>query len=187
MRLFTAIPVDDAVVNHAAALRSELAINKPDVKWVEKENYHLTLKFLGEVQPALLLPLKERLTVVAESCPPFSLQLSTLGFFPNRNRPRIIWAGIRGEMDKAEFLGERIDAFLADLGFEPERRRSFHLTLGRVRSERGLSELQTRAASSSQSREVLEFRVEEFYLMESKLSQRGPSYEILEKYILNGY
>lgn len=186
MRLFIAIPVSGVVADYAANLKNELAQGRPDVKWVAKDNYHLTLKFLGEVSPDLLETIKGRLSTVAQSCPSFNLRARGVGFFPNRNRPRVIWTGIQGEIEKAEFLGERIDVYLAELGFEPEKKRSFHLTLGRVRSESGLGDLQNRAASLSEGKQEISFAVGEFYLMESKLSPRGPAYTIAERFFLTG-
>lgn len=186
MRLFIAIPVNEAVKDYAEAVRNELDLNHPDVKWVEKSNYHLTLKFLGEVDPALLDQIKKRLRNVAESCPFFTLSTRGLGFFPSRGRPRVIWVGVYGEMEKAEFLGERIDAYLLDLGFDPEKKRSFHLTLGRVKSEFGLAELQVKAAGITKRGEEYSFKVDRFLLMESKLSSRGPHYTVLESFRLEG-
>lgn len=185
MRLFVAIPVGDEVAGYADALRSELNQSHPDVKWVKKENYHLTLKFLGEVDAKLVPEIRDRLMQAAEYCPPFYLETRGIGYFPNHRRPRVIWAGIRGETDKADFLGERIDAYLAELGFEPEKKRSFHLTLGRVRSELSWGDMQVMAASTQKNEQVT-FRIVEFYLMESRLSQRGPEYTVLGKFSLTG-
>lgn len=186
MRLFIAIPVTDAIKEYAASVRNELDMNHPDVKWVEKTNYHLTLKFLGEVAPASLDEIKKRLNTVAEACPAFSLKTRGLGFFPNRGRPRVIWVGVFGEMNKADFLGERVDAYLSELGFDPEKKRSFHLTLGRIRSDPGLAELQLKAAGVNRRSEEHSFTVDRFLLMESKLSSRGPHYSVLESYRLEG-
>ncbi|MEQ8173663.1 MAG: RNA 2',3'-cyclic phosphodiesterase [Syntrophomonadaceae bacterium] len=186
MRLFIAIPVTDAVKDYAALVRNEMDMNHPDVKWVEKTNYHLTLKFLGEVDPASLGEIKKRLKTVAEACPVFNISTRGLGFFPSRGRPRVIWVGVYGEMDKADFLGERVDAYLTELGFDPEKKRSFHLTLGRIRSDLGLAELQLKAAGVNKRGEEHSFTVDQFLLMESKLSSRGPHYSVVESYRLEG-
>ncbi|HWP96190.1 MAG TPA: RNA 2',3'-cyclic phosphodiesterase [Syntrophomonadaceae bacterium] len=186
MRLFVAIPVSQMVREYAAAIRSELEQSRPDVKWVEAQNYHLTLKFLGEVKADNLKAIQAKLQMAAQACPPFGLETRGVGFFPNSNRPRVIWAGIRGEMDKSEFLGERIDTYLAELGFDPEKKRSFHLTLGRVRSELGLKELCLKTAGVNKCCETISFPVDRFLLMVSKLTPRGPQYSILESYFLEG-
>ena len=121
MRLFVAIAVPDSVKQHARMLRNYLGRSRPDIKWVEYDNYHLTVKFLGEVNSADLPRLKKQLVLTGEAVPPFYLSAGGLGYFPNSRRPRVIWLGIKGELDKAAFLGERVDAYLGELGFEPER------------------------------------------------------------------
>lgn len=135
MRMFVAVPVPDSVKQHARMLRNELGISQADIKWVEYKNYHLTLKFLGEVQEGSRPEISASLRQAAESCPAFNLAAGGLGFFPNLHMPRVIWMGIKGELDKAVFLGERVDAYLSPLGFEEEKDHRFHLTLGRIRSD----------------------------------------------------
>lgn len=186
MRLFIAILVSEAVKDYAVAVRCDMDQNRPDVKWVQRSNYHLTLKFLGEVDSGCLEQMKAGLRLAGSYCPPFDLHIKGVGFFPNRGRPRVIWSGVYGEMDKANFLGDRIDDYLLELGFDPERRRSFHLTLGRVRSDLGVGELQLKAGGINKHQKTIPFRVENFALMESKLSNRGPSYTILESFNLEG-
>lgn len=186
MRLFVAIPVSEPIREHAAAIKRELEQSRPDVKWVEAENYHLTLKFLGEVEAEYLDAIISKLQMAAQACPPYVLETRGVGFFPNHNRPRVIWAGIKGEINKSEFLGERIDTYLAELGFDPEKRRSFHLTLGRVRSDLGLDELRLKTAGVNKRGDSVSFHVDRFLLMLSKLTPRGPQYSIVESYFLEG-
>jgi len=186
MRMFVAIPVPDSVKQHARMVRNELGASRPDIKWVEYQNYHLTLKFLGEVNISDLPILKENLTRVADSAPAFNLSAGGLGYFPNRTRPRVIWLGIKGELEKAEFLAERVDAYLSSLGFEEEREHRFHLTLGRVRSDTNLPALQKIAEQMKVKGKLTAFKVETFNLMMSSLSSGGPVYSILDTFTLNG-
>lgn len=176
MRLFIAVSVPEEVKQHAQAVRDRLR-GGMDVKWVEYHNYHLTLKFLGEVPVSNLNPIKQQLVAVGQEADPFELTPGPIGFFPNRNRPRVIFLDIQGELAKIRRLAERIDSRLSSLGFEPDQHRRFHLTLGRFRSDRG----------SSQSMDLPDaaifhhsFRVDKFYLMESKLSNKGPEYQVLQ-------
>lgn len=184
MRLFIAIPVPDAVKEYAAGIKSRLQSAHADVKWVERENMHLTVKFLGEVEKAQLPMIKEALQNVQDCSASFNLSIHGMGFFPNRNRPRVIWLGVGGELEKASFLAERTDAYLSPLGFEEERSHRFHLTMGRIRSERGLSELLELIHKEEQDLRTLRFPVENFYLMESVLSSAGPHYKVLASYDL---
>ena len=97
-----------------------------------------------------------------------------------------MWLGVKGEMNKAKFLGERIDTYLSELGFEAENKRSFHLTLGRIRSERNLDEIVSTTDSINNGLKSYDLPVEQLFLMESHLSSSGPQYSVLEKYDLEG-
>lgn len=186
MRIFISIPVPEVIKDQALQIRMELSRLKPDIKWVEYENYHITLKFLGEVKEGKLNEIKTRLLMVAQACPAFNFKTNGIGFFPNKNRPRVMWLGVKGEMNKAQFLGERVDTYLSELGFEVEKKRSFHLTLGRIRSERNLDEIVSTTDSINNGLKSYDLPVEQFFLMESHLSSSGPQYSVLEKYDLEG-
>lgn len=185
MRLFTAIPVPEEIKAYASTIRRELDASNPDVKWVEKDNYHLTLKFLGDVSVDLLEPLYDFLERAAVSSPSFKLRLQDMGFYPHQRRPRVIWIGIAGELEKALFLGDRVDAYLSTLGFEAEARRDYHLTLGRIRSERNINELVNKVINQGPSIQTEFFTVREFYLMESVLTSKGPIYTVKRKFLLD--
>jgi 2'-5' RNA ligase len=186
MRLFVAVPVSDSVKEYAWRIRSELGAVKADVKWVEYDNYHLTLKFLGEVKEELIPAIIENLAIGADTSPVFHLSAGGVGFFPNRIRPRVIWMGIKGEIEKAEFLGERADAYLSDLGFEEEKNHRFHLTMGRIRSDSRLPELLKQVAEMGDKEKLRSFKVENFHLMKSVLTPSGPVYSIIHTFSLDG-
>ncbi|SHH12567.1 2'-5' RNA ligase [Thermosyntropha lipolytica DSM 11003] len=186
MRLFVAIPVPEEIKKYAYSLRSELDALAADVKWVEYENYHLTLKFLGDVGDDKLEKIRYGLICAAESSPPFTLKLSHLGFFPNHHRPRVLWIGVKGEMEKAYFLGDRVDAYLEELGFDREEKRTFHLTLGRIRSDLNQDKLVKKVYELSRNIEEHPFTVSNFLLMESFLHAGGPIYKVDSSFTLNG-
>lgn len=186
MRLFAAIPVPDDVKQYARMMRNELGRARPDIKWVEYENYHLTLKFLREVNEKDLAEVKRNLHLAGDASPAFHLSAGGIGFFPNRNRPRVIWMGIKGELNKAEFLADRVDAYLATMGFEPEKDHRLHLTLGRIRSENGFKQMLDVLDKMPGKDKLRSFKVEHFHLIESVLSPAGPKYALLEKITLNG-
>ncbi|MEQ8199838.1 MAG: RNA 2',3'-cyclic phosphodiesterase [Syntrophomonadaceae bacterium] len=186
MRMFVAIAVPDSVKQHARMIRNLLGRSRPDIKWVEYDNYHLTVKFLGEVKGSDLPQLKKQLTLAGESAPPFYLSAGGVGYFPNSRHPRVIWLGIKGELDKASFLGERVDAYLGELGFEPEKEHRFHLTLGRARSENNLREMQKDMEQMEARDKLVGFKVDKFQLMMSELSQSGPKYSELDSFYLKG-
>ena len=116
-----------------AGLRQEIPSG---VTWVKPEGIHLTLKFLGNVKREPLSRLQKAVTsgVIAHS--PFRLYLSGSGVFPNRRRPRVLWAGVQGELEALGDLRHTVENAAVGVGFPPEERPfSPHLTLGRVRRD----------------------------------------------------
>lgn len=166
-------------------LASEVERLRPvarDVAWTARDNVHLTLKFLGEVDHARLPALGEALGHGVAACPAFSLVVDGLGAFPSRSRPRVLWAGVGPGAGEATVLAERVDAALAPLGFPPERRPfSAHVTLGRVRTPRADPRLAEALDHGSVFGRQLVDRVA---LMRSELSPRGARYTELAAFPL---
>ena len=103
------------------------------VRWVPPENMHLTLKFLGETDPALLPGIAAALKRTAASVAGYGYRLKGLGVFPNLSRPRVIWAGLQEGRLETEALFSRLEEELAPLGVAREGRQYFpHLSLGRI-------------------------------------------------------
>lgn len=184
MRAFLAISVPEEVRTLAQQTKEKLASPDVNIKWVEYENYHLTVKFLGDIAVEKGDQIRKLMKTVGENCPPFQLKTNGLGFFPNRFRPRILWIGMEGEINKAQFLAERVDSYLNELGFVPEKQHRFHLTLGRLRSDQGTDKILNAAASFRLK--PISFNVEEFSLMESELTSTGPIYKVIDNFKLNG-
>jgi 2'-5' RNA ligase len=162
MRLFIAILVPDDIKQLALQAKKQLIRIKPDVKWVKYENYHITLKFLGEVNYTQLNKIKQKLEAVSQICAPIRLNSSSIGFFPARNRPRIIWLGFKGELEKAGILSGRLDTALSELGFAAETNRRFHLTLGRMRSLRNIEGFLTITDKINNDLESYDIKVNHF-------------------------
>jgi len=186
LRSFIAIQISDLLIEYVSTIKEKLEAVSPDVKWVEHDNYHITLKYLGDVNTRQINSIKEQLTIVGDNCPQFRLQLKGLGFFPSKTRPRVVWLGIQGEIDKAYFLADRIDAYLAPLGFEPEQKRSFHLTMGRIRSDARINQMMEVASTMQDNIKDYSFMVKNFKLMESQLSVAGPTYTVIKSFPLLG-
>lgn len=142
LRVFIAIDLPESVKEFLRTTSRELQKYGADVKWVRPESIHLTLKFLGEI-PADLVPRLEReLRPVFGTQAPTELSIRGLGGFPGLSRPRVVWAGLVDAAGSLRPLVAALDRVLEPLGFAPERRPfSPHLTLGRVRSNTGISAL----------------------------------------------
>lgn len=155
-----------------------------DIKWVEKQNYHVTVKFLGDVDAKTLPGLQKALASAAASNSVFHLSAGGVGFFPRKNRPRVIFLGMQGDMDKLRLLSQEMDTSLQTFGFEREKHPKFHLTLGRFSSERGIEQMFQRLAQLECTEEHLTFAVTSFLLMKSELSNQGPHYSVIQEYLL---
>ena len=144
-----------------------------DVAWVGRDNFHLTLKFLGDVDPGRLQAIVAALGGAVAGCPPFDLGVGGLGAFPSPTRPRVLWVGLEEGATEAARLAGRVDDALAGVGFERETRAfSPHVTLGRVREPRrqpGLAEVLRGGGFGRQ-------RVDRLRLMQSTLSPHGARY-----------
>ena len=153
------------------------------VRWVRPEGIHLTLKFLGDIDPALVDTVLGSMTRAARGTGPITLALSGVGTFPNVGNLRVIWAGLKGDLELLIELQSRVDEALhADEGF-PRETRPFtpHLTLGRLRQDvpagvrRRVADVIRQAAIEGGA----SWRVEEVALIRSTLTPSGAVYEVL--------
>jgi RNA 2',3'-cyclic 3'-phosphodiesterase len=128
-RLFVALELPPYV--REAISRFQRAYRKaPGLSWTSPEKLHVTLAFLGEVDPRRQKELAARLPQVQVH--PFFLGLAGLGVFPRKGRPQVLWVGVEKPDPRLFQLHGKVEQVLLDLGFEPERRRySPHVTLAR--------------------------------------------------------
>jgi len=172
MRLFIALDIPEEVKRKVEEIQGKLKKAEADVKWVEPQNLHFTLKFLGEVPEERVEEVKAAVKRAISGFSPFKLELKGVGYFGSKSFLRVIW--ISGKSQEAVKLMERLEEELKS--FRPEEReKNLHLTLGRVRSGRGREEL-LKAISDLSETELGEFEVREVKLKESRLSPKGPQY-----------
>lgn len=123
-------------------LQQSLKRCRADVRWVAISSIHLTLKFLGEVDPEIIPNLADSLEKTVKTQRSFGLRLHGLGCFPNLRNLRVIWCGIDGETEGLLQLQRLVEAACGTFGFEPETRVfQPHLTLGRVNGKSNLQPL----------------------------------------------
>lgn len=180
-RLFWAVSFPEEIKRKLYGLQSRLREVQADVKWVEQQNLHLTVKFLGEVERSGIDDILQTVQGAVAGTGTFTLELAGTGFFPGPRNPRVIWVGVRGQVDKFRHLHQCVDASLAVLGFAPDSRRfSPHLTLGRMRSPRGSDALVNRARQVAEELGSLgTVEVSTIELIASRLTRGGPVYSLL--------
>lgn len=140
-RLFIAVDLAIHVVERLVLVQREWAKRLDDsvrIRWVDAENVHVTLKFLGHTEPALVPLLEEALDTLVRPLFPFEVSCQRLGAFPDARSPRILWAGLDPKgAEVMSLLQLSIEQDIASLGFPPEEREfKPHVTLGRVKSDR---------------------------------------------------
>jgi len=180
MRCFIAIEVAEPIKGGIGQSIETLKQCQGDVKWVVSKNIHLTLKFLGNTPEELLPRIGEFLSKIVGSYEPFSIKIYNIGVFPNMKHPRVIWVGIE-DSEILNSLQKDINDSMALLGYEREEREfNPHLTLGRVRSQKGITNL-VKELSRYQGKDFGSMKVENIKLMHSELRPTGAEYYCLHE------
>lgn len=135
MRLFYCVELSPDVRATLDQIAQPLRKIDARISWVRPENFHITLKFLGEVEPALVDTLKALGEGVAHNFQRFELTFDTVGAFPSVHRPRVLWIGSRQVPLTVFKLQEQLERELLTMSFEAERHFSPHVTVGRVKDE----------------------------------------------------
>ncbi len=205
IRAFIAVEIDHPNKEKLSALISHLKKSNADVKWVNENHMHLTLKFLGNIEQAKVQEISEALNSIAKGFKVFATQFSKIGAFPNMRRPRVIWMGIDKGSYALKLLNEKIESGLEQIGFAPltslasvpsaktsstsarggagkeKREYRSHLTLGRVRSLKNISEL-ARLIDETQLDFQDEIKIDRLILFQSTLTPKGAIYTRLSEY-----
>jgi 2'-5' RNA ligase len=187
VRLFVALEIPAAVRDNLAAQIKELRdLPAPwaegQLRWVRPENLHVTLKFIGEVEAAKLVGIRNALTAIGLDAP-VGLEFRGLGFFPDEKHPRVLWVGLHAS-GNLPVLARDIECALEGQGIAREQRAfTPHLTLARF-EPRGFDEKLRTAIQKNREREFGSFEAREFHLIQSKLQPSGAVYTSLAAFPL---
>jgi len=175
MRAFVAVDFPDVVIKEVARVQKILRKKKFEGKMTELENLHLTLKFLGRVEEGTLENVRKKLREV--NFEEMDLNLSDIGTFSYKGRPRIVWVKVGG---KGIFeLQGKIDDALEGF-FEREKRFMSHMTIARVKFVKDKKEFVDYVEEIGLK--GVKFNVGSFRLMKSELKKLGPVYSVIEEY-----
>ena len=164
-------------MNGIKQIQESLAFTGANLKPVETENIHLTLKFLGEIPQHKVDEVADLVKEI--SFEPFEFMVEEVGVFPNLRRPRTIWAGITIGVSNVTKVFEELDEKLGKLGFERERRKFHpHLTICRVRSGKNRDQLVGELLRLA-NQEFGMIGVDRIVLKKSVLTPSGPIYTSL--------
>lgn len=180
VRSFIALELAPEIQKQLGQIQDELKKSGADVKWVNPEGVHLTLKFLGNVSPELLEEIKKLIDQLAKNHKSFELKIGQLGAFPKIEYPRVIWVGMEQGESQAVELAQDLEERLIQLGFLREKRAfKGHLTLGRVRSARNRDQLKGLLQSLASPRTTMQ--AETLILFKSTLTPKGAIYQALHE------
>ncbi len=189
-RVFVAVGLSatarEQLVDAANRIRREIPHG---IQWANPEGMHLTLKFLGNISSTGVVALLNRLKATTAEAVPFSLQLAGLGMFPTRRKPRVLWAGVGGDLGELSQLQQAIESAINELGYPPEQRPFRpHITLGRPRRSVGDSQLSRIGVvvSALASPAPVAWRVQSVDVMQSELHPTGARYTVLGSARLGG-
>ncbi len=186
-RIFIAVDLDDAVRDRLAQAVRDLVAPDSRVRWVARDNMHVTMKFLGDLDDALLADACRAVRDVAAGLAPAEFAVRGVECIPPAGKTlRMFWAGVE---DASGALGEAhaaIEPALASMGLAPDERRFRpHVTLGRVKSARSADRLR-QAASRWQDEAFGHVRAGEIVVYGSELTPSGPIYTPLTRAPLGG-
>ena len=184
IRSFIAIEIPRELQLKLGDLQRELKQAEADIKWVNPEGIHLTLKFLGSVNQEVLEKIVRVLPPLTSEVEPFSLRIQGLGCFPSNRNPRVLWVGLQQGVEEVSRLQKEIEKRIEEMmPSSDERTFKPHLTIGRVRSPRRMGPL-SRIIELQQGVEIGTFTASEVHLIKSDLRPSGAIYSKLHSFDL---
>ncbi|MFH1328793.1 MAG: RNA 2',3'-cyclic phosphodiesterase [Candidatus Bathyarchaeota archaeon] len=180
IRSFIAIDIDDELLlNRLVELQQTLVNTGANLKLVEKENLHFTLRFLGENPATAINNICDEMKKV--SFKPLNLHMKGVGVFPNINRINVVWTGIVEGKEEIRALFNQIESRLSALGF-PHDPKGFspHLTIARVKTGKNKDKL-AKSVTELSDHEVGNMTVNYVRLKRSILTPKGPNYSTIYK------
>jgi 2'-5' RNA ligase len=179
IRAFVAVDLEPQTVQKIAEAIAQLRPRMPGIRWLPPANFHLTLKFLGDVDEAKVAPIAAALEreLYPFSC--FTINAKGLGVFPDLKRPRILWVGLVG--GELNALASTVEKALVPFGFAAERRTfAPHLTVGRCRQFDGSPKELGDEIEKWQGHDFGRSNVDEVILFQSVLKPEGAVYRPLK-------
>jgi 2'-5' RNA ligase len=184
IRAFFSLNVESSVKEKAAEIQRKIKETFRDypVKWEDPDKFHLTVRFLGDIEESEAELLIEKLNDTNFGFDKITYVTNGIGFFPNIRRPNVVFIGLEEEGSNSQILVDRIDKTMLEIGIKPDKKFVAHITLGRFRREN------RKGAEGMEIMSIEPFKVEfeSFHLMKSVLDYRGSKYfPIKEFYFKN--
>jgi len=179
IRAFVAVDLEPQTVQKIAETIARLRPRMPVIRWLPPTNFHLTLKFLGDIEEAKVAPIAAALEreLYPFSC--FTINAKGLGVFPDLKRPRILWVGLVG--GELNALASTAEKALVPFGFAAEKKTfTPHLTIGRWRQFNGSPKELGDEIEKWRGHDFGRSKIDEVILFQSVLKQEGAVYRTLK-------
>ncbi len=183
VRCFVAIEIPESIQDKLVEIQNQIRSNMGRVSWTKRGNFHLTLKFLGEVDNRRIDEISTALQYVTKEIKPFSLEIGGVGAFPNLVRPRVLWVGLRQGVKPTISLTNAINRELIQIGFPEDTRFHPHITLARMKRQINLNSFTDLFKKFETVKGTL-ITVKEFTLVRSDLHPKGAVYSPINKYTI---
>lgn len=181
IRAFIAIKLPPAVISLLEKAQQDFKSAGLRAKWVQPKNIHLTLKFLGNINPEDIDDIDAAMTDAVMEFEPLNLAARGVGVFPGIKRPRVIWVGLGGQTQALFALQRKLEDNLAVIGFAKENRPyKGHLTLGRFRQAVDPHTIH-RVIQEHADLKSEDFTTNRISLFQSDLKPAGPVYSELKQ------
>ena len=135
IRCFVAIEIPDRIQAILSEVQSDFRSRIKKASWTRNGNFHMTLRFIGDVETTQIQEIDETLQKAVNFLKPFSIEIGGIGTFPNLSRPRVLWVGLTQGVREVTTLSKRINRELAKLGFQKDSRFHPHFTLARLKEQ----------------------------------------------------
>lgn len=152
-------------------------LGEEDVKWVRPQNLHVTLRFFGDILPAEVDGIRERVRAYPAQLAAVATSWRGLGAFPSKRRPQVLWLGLADSQERLSAVADQVTRDLEGAGFgRPDKPFRAHVTLGRVRRGRRIGLPRSDDLTIPQT----PFSISAIALIQSRLTPRGPVYTPIE-------
>lgn len=180
IRSFLAVDIDDlSILRKISHVKSMLNKTGVDLKLIQDQNIHLTVRFFGDIQNFMVDMIYEEMKQISFN--EFQIDLQGLGAFPKPTYPRIIWVGIKKGVEELKETFEKLEPRIRALGIKADYKGfNPHLTIARVRSRRNIAKL-SELFREFENYYFGSFNVEVLRLKKSDLTPRGPIYTNLKE------
>ncbi|MCC7553942.1 MAG: RNA 2',3'-cyclic phosphodiesterase [Methanobacteriaceae archaeon] len=178
IRSFLAIEIDENLKKSILNLQNEFKKINTNIKFVNPENMHLTLKFFGDISLDCSKKIALKIEDIIKNYNSFELELENIGSFPNKNYIKVIWIGFN-ENKTLSNLQKELDNEFYKLKFKKERNYTSHLTIGRVKGPKN-KDLVKKIIDENKNIKLGKINVNKISLKKSTLTANGPIYEDLK-------